>query len=48
MINSQRLSRYIMSRTCEKSKSVLLSMYESLSSSQRYEIKKLLIKNKNE
>lgn len=57
MINYQRLSRYITSRTCEKSKSVLLSMreqsflekiYESLSSSQRQEIKELLDKNKNE
>jgi hypothetical protein len=47
MIHQERLSRYITSREVVKAQSSLLDVYESMSISQRQEIKLLLIKNKN-
>jgi hypothetical protein len=46
-INPQRLSRIIMSREVTKEVNTLLLMYSSLSSSQREEIKQILIKNRD-
>jgi Spy/CpxP family protein refolding chaperone len=47
MINAQRLSRIITSKEVVKAQSSLLSMYESLTPSQRQEIKELLVKNRD-
>lgn len=44
-INPQRLSKYITSRECMKTTDRLVMMYDSLSVSQRAEIKEMLIKN---
>lgn len=48
MINPQRLSRYITSREVVKAQSSLLEVYNSMSISQRQEIKDMLLRNKNE
>lgn len=47
-INSQRLSRIIMSRECKSAQDYLIGLYDRLSPQNRQEIKEMLNRNKYE